>query len=267
TVETFEKSSREDLIRFYDKYYSPDQLKMVVVGDFSKDWIQEKLNASYGSWQHTSEDENIGFSKIKPIQGKYIYVFKNPQYKQCRLDMAFNPIDGGITTDIEDYETLKILEHILCGSSLTSRMGIELRDKQGLSYGIKSQLWIRDHGGYWNIRTELDKDNVVRMIKGIFTEIEKVQKEGVTDEELNKAKARKISLLTLQTRTADDIGGIIFNQLRDNKPLDHFDTRRDAIMAVTKEDVQRMANKYLDVNNYIISVSGDLDENSLDMFK
>jgi predicted Zn-dependent peptidase len=38
-------------------------------------------------------------------------------------------------------------------------------------------------------------------------------------------------------------------------------------MAVTKEDVQRLANRYLDVNNYIISVSGDLNENSLDMFK
>jgi zinc protease len=209
----------------------------------------------------------VSFTKIKPIQGKHVYVFHNPEYKQCRLDMAFNPIEGGITTDIEDYETLKILEHILCGSSLTSRMGIELRDKQGLSYGIKSTLWIRDHGGYWNIRTELDKDNVVKMIQGILAEIEKVQKEGVTEEELNKAKARKIALLTLQTRTADDIGNIIFDQLRDKKPLDHFDQRRNAIMAVTKEDVQRLANRYLDVNNYIISVSGDLNENSLDMFK
>jgi len=267
TVVTFENTTRDDLIRFYNKYYSPDRLKMVVVGDFDKGWIQKKLNNTYGRWEHPSGDENVGFTKIKPIQGKYVYIFNNPEYKQCRLDMAFNPIDGGITTDIEDYETLKILEHILCGSSLTSRMGVELRDKQGLSYGIKSTLWIRDHGGYWNIRTELDKGNIVKMIQGILAEIENVQKEGITEEELNKAKARKISLLTLRTRTVDDIAGIIFNQLRDNQPLDHFDQRRNAIMAVTKEDVQRLANKYLDVNNYIISVSGDLDENSLDMFK
>jgi len=267
TIKTFENTTSEDLRRFYEKYYSPDCLKMVVVGDFSKEWIENKLNDSYGSWQHASEDPSTKFTKIQPIRGKSVHVFNNPEYKQCRLDMAFNTVEGGMTTDIEDYETLKILEHILCGSSLTSRMGIELRDKQGLSYGIKSQLWLRDHGGYWNIRTELDKDNVVKMIQGIFTEIEKVQKDGITDEELNKAKARKISLLTLQTRTADDIAGIIFNQLRDGKPLDHFDKRREAILAVTKEDVQRLANKYLDINNYIISISGDLDENSLDMFK
>ncbi|RKY60865.1 MAG: hypothetical protein DRP96_04825 [Candidatus Neomarinimicrobiota bacterium] len=265
--ETYENVTRKDLLNFYNKYFSPDRLKMVVVGDFDKTWIKEKLNQTYGQWQHPSGDEDVPFSRIKPIRGKYVYVFNNPEYKQCRIDMAFNTIEGGIRTDNRDYETLKLLEYILCGSSLTSRMGVELRDRQGLSYGIKSTLWIRDHGGYWNIRTELDKDNVQKMVAGIFAEIKKVQENGVTDDELNKAKARKISQLTLQTRTADDIGGVIFNQLRNNRPLDHFDKRRDAIMAVSKEDVQRMANKYLDVNNYIISVSGDLSENALDMFK
>jgi len=49
SVETFENTTREDLIRYYEKYYSPDRLKMVVAGDFDKDWIREKLNASYGS--------------------------------------------------------------------------------------------------------------------------------------------------------------------------------------------------------------------------
>lgn len=266
-VETYENITRADLLQFYNKYFSPDYLKMVVVGDFDKAWIKQKLNQTYGQWQHPSGDQKVSFSKIKPIKGKYVYVFNNPENKQCRIDMAFNTIEGGIRTGIEDFEALKILEHILCGSSLTSRMGVELRDKQGLSYGIKSQLWMRDHGGYWNIRTELDKKNVHKMINGIFAEIEKVQKNGVTDEELMKAKARNISLLTLQTRTADDIGEVIFNELRDKQPLDHFDKRRDAIMAVSKEDVQRAAKKYLDVDNYIISVSGDLAEDALDMFK
>ena len=267
SVETFKNINRDDLVRFYNKYFSPDRLKMVVVGDFSKEWIREKLNDTYGSWVHPSEDEGIGFSKIKPIRGKFVHVFTNPEYKQCRLDMAFNTIEGGITTDNEDYEGLQILEHILCGSSLTSRMGLELRDKQGLSYGIKSTLWIRNHGGYWNIRTELDKDNVVKMIQGIFAEIEKVQKEGITDEELVKAKSQNISMLTLQTRTADDIAGVILKEIKDKKPLNHFDRRREAILAVSREDVQRLANKYLDVDNYIISVSGNLGDGSLDMFK
>lgn len=267
SVETFEKITRDDLIRFYQKYYSPERLKIVVAGDFDKEWIREKLNHTFGGWRQPSLDKNVPFTKIEPIRGKHVHVFSNPEYKQCRVDLAFNPIPGGITTAIADYEALKILEHILCGSSLTSRMGKELRDRQGLCYGIKSQLWIRDHGGYWNIRTELDKDNLVRMIEGIFGEIERVREEGVTEEELIKAKARKIALLTLQTRTPDDIAGVIFRQLQERKPLDHFDRRRDAILAVSREDVQRAAQKYLDTNNYIISVSGNLEAEVLDRFK
>jgi predicted Zn-dependent peptidase len=146
-------------------------------------------------------------------------------------------------------------------------MGKKLRDEQGLSYGIKSNLWIRNYGGYWNIRSNLERENLSRMIRGIFYEIELVQREGVTEEELEKAKARKLALLPLATRTADDIGSIIYEQLQEHKPLDHFDRRREAIMAVTREDIQRVANTYFDTENYIIAVSGNISPNALDEFR
>ncbi|MBU4445688.1 insulinase family protein [bacterium] len=266
-VEVFENSTRADLVEFHEKYYSPEHMKLVAVGDFDKQWIREKLNKTLGQWVKKSGDEFLPFTRIKPIKGKTVYVFPNPEYKQCRVDIAFNPNEGGIMSDNPDLDAIRILENILCGSSLTSRMGVELRDKQGLSYGIESNLWIRDQGGYWNIRTKLDKKNLTKMIHGIFNEIEKVQKEGITAEELNKAKSRRIALLPLATRTPDDVGHIVFNQLQKHRPLDYFDKKRERIMAVTMEDVQRVANKYLDVNNYIIAVSGNLAEDALDEFK
>ncbi len=146
-------------------------------------------------------------------------------------------------------------------------MGKELRDKQGLSYSIKSNLWIRDHGGYWNIRTELDQANLSKMIHGIFAEIEKVQKEGVTDEELEKAQARRIAMLTMNTRTPDEIGAVIFDLIQEKKPLDYFDHSKERILAVTKADIQRVANKYLDTQNYIIAVSGNMAPDALNEFK
>jgi len=266
-AEVFKNLTREDLVKFHDKYYSPEKMKLVVVGDFDKQWIREKLNKTFGQWVKKSGDEFLPFTRINPIKGKTVYVFPNPEYKQCRVDIAFNPNEGGIMSDNPDLDAIWILENILCGSSLTSRMGVELRDKQGLSYGIESNLWIRDHGGYWNIRTKLDKKNLVKMIHGIFNEIEKVQKEGVTEEELIKAKARRIALLPLSTRTPDDVGHIVFSQLKKHRPLDYFDKKRERIMAVTMEDVQRMANKYFDTQNYIIAVSGNVSEDILDEFK
>ena len=265
--EAFRNLTREDLVSFYEKYYSPERMKIVAVGDFDSDWLAENLNRTLGSWNRKSNDPMLPFGRIDRIEGKKVIVYSNPDYKQCRVDIAFNPVPGGIMDSNPDMEAIKLLEHILCGSSLTSRMGVELRDKQGLSYGIRSNLWVREEGGYWNIRTNTDRTKVVRMIRGMFDEIRKVQENGVTAEELEKAKARKISLLSMYVRTPDDIGSIIYDQLKTGKPLDHFDRKREKIMAVTLEDVREAANRYLDTENYIIAVSGDLDENALDEFK
>ena len=263
----YESLTRDELVRFYDKYYSPERLKLLVVGDFEKDWLEARLNATLGRWQKPSGDEWLTFPGIAPVQGKRVMVFTNPQYKQCRIDIGFQPVAGGLRTDNPDLTAIEILESILCGSSLTSRMGKKLRDELGLSYGIKSNLWIRREGGYWNIRTHTDKDNVTAMIQGILAEIRRVQNELVSEDELNRAKARKIALLPLYVRTPDDIGNVLFSQLTDNLPRTRFDQSRDRILNVTHEDVRRVARRYLDAENYVIGVSGNLAENSLDQFK
>jgi len=266
-AEVLQNLERRDLVRFYEKYYSPEQMTIVAVGDFERDWLARKLNQTIGQWQKPSGSAYLSFKEQKVIQGKTVYAFHNPEYKQCRVDIAFNPVPGGITKHNPDLEALRILENILCGSSLTSRMGVELRDKRGLCYGVRSNLWIREHGGYWNIRTNTDRKYLTEMIKGMLAQIELIQQEGITDEELQKAKARKISLLTLHVRTMDDIGSKIYSQLKYDRPLDYFDKRKDRIMSVTKADVQRVANQYLDVNNYILAVSGNMDPDVLNEFK
>ncbi len=266
-ADVLDNLQRKDLVKFYEKYYSPEQMTIVAVGDFEREWLQQKLGSTIGQWQKPSGSEYLPFSEQKVIEGKTVYAFNNPEYKQCRVDIAFNPVPGGITKANPDLETLRILEHILCGSSLTSRMGVELRDKRGLCYGVRSNLWVREHGGYWNIRTNTDREYLTEMIKGMFEQIELIQQEGITDEELEKAKARKISLLTLHVRTMDDIGGKIYSQLKYDRPLDYFDKRKERILSVTKEDVKRVANQYLDTQNYILAVSGNMKPEVLNEFK
>jgi len=146
-------------------------------------------------------------------------------------------------------------------------MGVELRDNRGLCYGIRSNLWVREHGGYWNIRTNTDANNVREMVNGMLEEIEKVQQQGITQEELDKAKYRSVSLLSFQLRTPDDIGAKVYEMLKDKNPLDHFDHAKERYMAVTLEDVKRVANKYLDTDHYILSVSGNITKEELKEFE
>ena len=71
----------------------------------------------------------------------------------------------------------------------------------------------------------------------------------------------------IERAQAVQFGGVVFNALRYGRSFDYFDGRKDRLMAVTTADVQRAANKYLDINNYIIGVSGDMAEDALDEFK
>lgn len=264
--ETFKSATREEMIDFHNKYFSPERMEIVIVGDFDEAWIKEKLNKDFGNWKKESGDKGLGFKEIQVVTERQIFVTPIPEAKQCRVDIGFNPVQGGIKTGNPDIPALKILENILCGSTLTSRMGVELRDNRGLCYGIRSNMWIRPKAGYWNIRTNTDADNVKEMVSGMLEQIEMVQKDGVTQEEFDKAKFRAVSLLALRVRTPDDIGGLIYNSIKNGQPLDDFDHSADRIMAVTIEDIKRVANKYLDIDNYIMSVSGNIEEDFFENF-
>jgi len=74
-------------------------------------------------------------------------------------------------------------------------------------------------------------------------------------------------MLTMNTRTPDEIGAVIFDLIQEKKPLDYFDHSKERILAVTKADIQRVANKYLDTQNYIIAVSGNMAPDALNEFK
>ena len=162
---------------------------------------------------------------------------------------------------------MDVMNHILAGSALTSRMGVELRDKQGLIYGIRSQPWTISLGvGYWKINTKTAPQNVKKVLTGIFKEIRKLLESGVTDEELATAKKRQLGLLPFFIETPDDVASRVFELLQDKKPLNFFDKKAERIEKVTKEDVARIAKKYLTVDRYVIVIDGPIEEHALDGF-
>jgi predicted Zn-dependent peptidase len=144
-------------------------------------------------------------------------------------------------------------------------MGVELRDKQGLFYGIKSELWVKgDKIGYWKFNTQTAPRNTEKLIIGIFSEIKKLLKDGVTDEELLTAKNKQLGLLPFYVETPDDAASIVFDLLMEKRPLDSFDKKADRIKAITKEDILRIAKKYFTIENFVIAVDGPIEEHSLD---
>ena len=263
TEEGIKSIKREDLEKLYKKYFTPKNLTILMIGDMSAEAMRDLANKYYGDWKN--EDGITEIPKTPPVgdyNQKIIKVFPDKDYKESTINIGFKVLNN---LDVTDDEIISVLNYILASSALTSRIGVELRDKQGLIYGIKSEVWnTSDNFGYWKFNTKTGPENTGKVIKGIFSEIKKLLKDGITDEELAAAKNRQIGLLPFYIETPDDVAQIIFDSIKEKRPFDHFDKKGDRILSVTKEDVMRIAKKYFTLDAFYIVVDGPLEEKSLD---
>jgi zinc protease len=263
TEESIKSINRDDLVALHKKYFRPDITTMLMVGDMTPEQMRDLANKYFGKWAVPTEKLTMAPpASVKEMKKKIIKVFPEKEYTQCTINIGFTPYNN---IDPNEVEIVSALNSILASSALTSRMGIELRDKQGLFYGIKSELWVKgDKVGYWKFNTQTAPKNTEKLIKGIFAEIKKLLKDGVTDEELQTVKTKQLGLLPFYVETPDDAASIVFDLLMDKRSLDSFDKKADRIKAVSKEDIQRIAKKYFTIDNFVIAVDGPIDEHSLD---
>ncbi|MGD8779703.1 MAG: pitrilysin family protein [Ignavibacteria bacterium] len=255
--------TRNDLLELHDKYFQPQNITMLMVGDLKPEAMKELADKYYGNWKGSDNFlERMETPPVQELNKKEIKVFTENDYTECTINIGFEPVDK---VDPDEEEIVKVLNYILAGSALTSRMGVELRDKQGLIYGIKSELWSISEGtGYWKFNTKTAPENTTKVIKGVFKEIEKLFENGVTDEELVTAKQRRLGLLPFFIETPDDVASRVFDLIKEKKPFDYFDKKAERIQKVTKEDVLRVAKKYFTLDEFVIVVDGPIEESALD---
>jgi len=263
TEESIKSITRDDLIALHQKYLDPSRLTILMVGDMTPEAMTDLANKYFGNWNKSEKAPDvIPTPKIKAFAKKEIKVFSEKDYSECTINVGFAPFND---VKPEDEEIVAVLNHVLAGSALTSRMGIELRDKQGLIYGIKSELWSKSDGiGYWKFNTKTGPKNTEKVIKGIFSEIKKLIDGGITDTELTEAKQRLIGMLPFYVETPDDASQFVFEMIQNKQPFNFFDKKADRILSVTKEDVLRTAKKYFTLDKFIIVVDGPIEEKSLD---
>lgn len=262
TSESIDKISIKDVIQAYKKYINPQRTTIIVVGAMKHNELLNLIKQHFNSWKSKEKPlTQVTVSKVAPLNRKEVKTFPDSEYTECTINIGFSPYNN---LKPEEIEIANILNYILAQSALTSRIGVELREKQGLIYGIRSQLWYtRDKIGYWKFNIKTSPRNVTKVINGTFNEIQKLLSEGITDEELTNAKRRMLGLLPLYTETPYDIASIVAESIIYKLPLDHFDKKYDRIKSATKDDVMKVARKYLTLDRYIIVIDGPINAENL----
>lgn len=246
-LDSIDKITRDDLLAMNEKIMSRETLKIGVVGAISEEELANVIDRIFGDLPEASQLEKI--EDVKPNLGEEV-VIEMPT-PNASIQLVYN----GIKRSDPDFFAAHLMNHILGGGSFSSRLYQEVREKRGLAYGVYSGISTFDNSEFFSAGTSTRADNADEALKIIREEIARIAEEGVTQEELDKAKkfvAGSYAIANLDT--SGKIARVLVSLQKENLGIDYIDTREDQIAAVKLEDVNRMAKELLSVEPTIIIV-------------
>jgi predicted Zn-dependent peptidase len=254
TLESIEKITRDDMVTFHKKYFHPNNIILGISGDFNKEEIIRKLNTAFAGWKK----EEILFPEIPKVEKRFersvYYVYKD--INQANVLMGHL----GIHRKSPDYFPVMIMNFILGGGSFTARIPGRIRSDEGLAYSAYSVFQTsRDTGMFFvSCQTKLESTN--RAISIALEELDKIRKMPVDKDELAQAKETFMNQFVFRFTTSASIVGQKIDIEYEELPLNYLETYLDNVQAVTQEDVQRVARKYLHPDEIKVLVVGDKEK-------
>lgn len=248
TEETVKYFNRDDLQRHYEDFFVPERTVMTIVGDVNTDQAIERVNALFKNFTRPAGKLPVP-AQDEPLAGVRT-TGDVKQKAQTNTGIGFR----GATIKDEDRYALKVMNEVLSGQS--GRLFLELRDKQSLAYSVSSFSREGVDPGLIGFYIASAPDKKDAGIRGIFSELEKLTKKKITDDELNRAKRSiiggyEIGLQEVSGQASDMANNELFSFGYGFSK--EFPKKIDA---VTAEDVLRVARKYLTLDSYVISVVG-----------
>lgn len=238
TLETVAALDRDDVLAAHQAGIARDRLYVSAVGDITADELSALLDRLLGDLPETGA-ALPGKAELNLPGGTHVTPFATPQ----SVAVFAQP---GIDRDHEDFFAAFILNHVLGGGGFESRLMTEVREKRGLTYGVYSYLANKDNADLWAGSVASANDRVAEAIEVIRAQWDEVRRNGITAEELEDAKTYLTGAYPLRFDGNGPIANIAVGMQMDDLPIDYIATRNDKVMAVTLEDVNRVAREYLD---------------------
>jgi len=229
-----------DLTAFHAARYRPNGALLGVSGDVDLNHLKKSLEAALADWKPGAQTVDLPAADFKPHETTRIYLVDRPNSAQTVLQFG----NLSVRQNDPDYIPLVVANRILGGGS-SGRLFQNIREQKGYTYGAYSNLpagrWPAVWGASASVRTPVTEPAV----REFFREFDRLQDESVPAEELEQAKRSIIGSFAGTLENPDGILGRTLELVQNGMPLDYWDTYPAHIQAVTAEDVQRVARKYL----------------------
>jgi zinc protease len=240
----------DDVRRFYQEHYLPNNSSVVVSGDIDAPAAIDLVTRTLGHWKPAIEPPRPVVTPLV-LEASKIYVIDRPQAVQSEIRIGH----VGVPRSCEDYFALSVMNAVF-GGVFNSRINLNLRERHGYTYGARSQFAFRRQAGPFvvaaPVRNEVTRESVTEMV----SELRRIRTGDIDNRELDDTKSYLMGVFPATVQTASDIASRLVDMELYGLPDDYFDRYRENIAAVTKDDITRVATKYLDPDRILIVIVG-----------
>lgn len=257
--ESIRSITRDDLEAHHRAHYGSDSTVIVLVGDVTPDGVRSIAERVFGTW--TKRPKAIPFEVPEapaPSSARRLVVAR-PGKSQADVVYAI----PGVARTAPDYDAAMMMNYVLGGGSLSSRLMDQIRDRQGLVYGVYSGLMAGIGAGPLQIRAGTNPANAARCADAILDEVRRLHDEGPTDEEMEEARGYLTGVFPVRLETNAGVAGQLLSAEIYGLGLDYIERYPSIIRSVTTTRAREAARKHLDPEHYVLVFAGPLDSSSL----
>ncbi|MCO6461228.1 MAG: insulinase family protein [Saprospiraceae bacterium] len=247
----------DEVKKFHRDFYGSSDATASVVGDFTKAEIEKMMLETFGNWKAKMPYKRIA-NNYQPTKAQEKVI--NTPDKANALYLAGFRVE--MKDNDPDYPAMLLANYMMGGGFLNSRLATRIRQKEGLSYGVGSQFSASplDKNGGFTVYAISAPENSEKVNKCVKEEIEKVNKEGFTAEELEAAKSGFLQSRQVSRAQDASLAGTLNNNLYLNRTMQFDEKIDEAIKALTPAQVNAAFNKYISPDKLLVVRAGDFEK-------
>jgi len=252
TVEGVQRLRRDDLLDFHRAHYRPEGSILVAAGDFTTTELRDRLEAAFDGWRGRPRPVTYPDLPGGPRPDQPLLSLEWEDSAQAEIRVA----GLGLPRSSPDWIPAAVANYILGGSTITGRLGANLREEKGWTYGVRSGFAAGVHPGGWIVETAVGAEVAADALGEIDSELRRMVEEDVSGEELERAKEALILSLPRAFETPARIVSRLATVEAYELEVDYWERFRERVERVTQEQVRRIATTCFDPERLVRVVVG-----------
>lgn len=255
TEETVNSITLDMCNKYFETYFRPNVSYLAIVGDITKAKAKSMVEKYLSKWAKKDVPQNTFPTPKAPIVNK-VNLVDRASSVQSVVSVCY-PVELKIGSDDAMKATVA---NLILGGNSTARLFMNLREAKAYTYGAYSSLSSDKLIGSFSASTKVRNTVTDSAITEIMSEMKKIRNEKVTDKELENAKNYIAGNFIRSLEQPSTVANFAINIARYNLPKDYYKNYLKNLNAVTVDDVQAIAKKYIKPNNAYIVVVGSGEE-------